>query len=45
MLGRMTNCCLISLILKPEVYLNNIKNSVPTAQEKKKLSSLHRLSS
>lgn len=35
MLGRMTNCCLISLILKPEVYLNNIKNSVPTAQEKK----------
>jgi len=33
MVGRMKNCCLILLILKPEVHLNNIKNSVPTAQE------------
>lgn len=29
----MKNCCLILLILKPEFHLNNIKNSVPTAQE------------
>ena len=33
MVGRMKNCCLILLILKPEVHQNNIKNSVPTAQE------------
>jgi len=35
MVGRMKNCCLILLILKPEVHLNIIKNSVPTAQKKK----------
>ena len=29
----MKNCCLILLILKPEFHLNNIKNSVPNAQE------------
>lgn len=29
----MKNCCSILLILKPEVHLNNVKNSVPTAQE------------
>jgi len=34
MVGRMKNCCLILLILQPEVHLNNIKNSVLTAQER-----------
>jgi hypothetical protein len=31
--GRTKNCCLFFLLMKPEVHLNNIKNSISTAQE------------